>query len=128
MTTCPGCHQPMSITRRSVQADTDRKRVYLQATCPSCEETQELQLVIVYAPYRFVVPTGPETALRLPAIRARTEGLAECARCNAIVVGVPHIHRLRHEGQTGQVELCPTCYQVLRYFLPLGRTEPEPEF
>ncbi len=127
----------MSITHRGVQADTDQKTVYLQATCPACGAAQELRLAIVYAPYRFVVPTGPETSLRLAVVARREidvpgegvqpDDLAECVRCNAIIAR-PHYYYVFYAGRPGLVELCPVCYEVLRHFLPSGQVEPEPEF
>jgi len=126
---CPQCGGVLALDDTVVHIGGQGQVMDIRATvtCEGCGYQATLQTTIEYASCHYAVPTSQETVINMPVVRSRSRaGLALCANphCRAVILGLPRVHTAGwHRKGPFHIELCPQCYQALRYCLKRGQMQ-----
>ena len=126
---CPQCGGVLALddTEVHIGGRGQVRDIRATVTCEACGYRATLQTTIEYASCHYAVPTSQETVINIPVVRSRSRaGLALCANphCRAVILGLPRAYGAGRDGKGPfYIELCPQCYQVLRYCLKCGQMQ-----
>ena len=126
---CPQCGGVLALDDTVVHTADEGQVTDIRATvtCEACGYQATLLTTIEYASCHYAVPTSEETVINIPVVRSRSRAeLALCANphCRAVILGLPGVHTAgRHRKGPFYIELCPQCYQALRYCLKRGQMQ-----